>query len=326
MSVKCPNHRGGTGCTKMITFGREGARLMEHVAICEYGLVECSDCKESMFRRDMANHRPGGNASGHGIGPCPRMPQLCDICNISISYSDVATHNNSFLHQNNIVKRSSRIFEQVSKLEADMKAQAAVVEALRTEIADMKKQQVSITSECDHKITEMETRHEMKLAEMRSQLSSSLVEFEVSKWSEIKDTAVFSRSTSSRVWSHDWWLKIEKGDDRIGVYLCCGEEGIFPITVDYQLMVRKRYSDDVVAVSSRFTTEFGREKAWGLAKFTSLEALERDGAYYRNEDKITFGCRIYPGKGVLWGRPSRRAHVGASPHQFYPPIPPSLIT
>lgn len=55
-------------------------------------------------------------------------------------------------------------------------------------------------------------------------------------------------------------LKVEKAHDRIGLYICCGEEGRFPVSIDYQLMCRKRGTDDAVCSSVVFRTEFGKEK------------------------------------------------------------------
>jgi hypothetical protein len=124
--------------------------------------------------------------------------------------------------------------------------------------------------------------------------------------SEVKESALFSTATPLKAWGHEWWLKVEKAPDgRIGLFLCCGEEGVFPVSVDYQLMVRKRNDDLGVCASVVFRTEFGKEKAWGLGKFTTLAALEKDGAYARAEDKLTFGCRIVPVKGLMWGGHAR---------------------
>jgi hypothetical protein len=117
-----------------------------------------------------------------------------------------------------------------------------------------------------------------------------------------------------KAWGIEWWLKVEKvGDGRIGLYLCCGEDGKFPVDVDYQLMVRKRNDDLGVCASVVFRASFGKEKAWGLSKFTHAEQIEREGAYSRAEDKLTFGCRIMPVKGLKWGHVARPASTCATP-------------
>jgi hypothetical protein len=108
-------------------------------------------------------------------------------------------------------------------------------------------------------------------------------------------------------------LKLERCSDRIGLYLCCGEVGHFPIVVDYQLMVRRSQSDEACCPSVVFRTEFGVEKAWGLSKFTTMESIIKEGGYSRaHDDSMTFGCLIYPVKGCLWGRPSRRSTVATA--------------
>ena len=52
-------------------------------------------------------------------------------------------------------------------------------------------------------------------------------------------------------------------------------------------------------------TEFNhpKEKAWGLGKFSTMEQLEKEGAYHRVEDKIAFGALVFP---LHWGRGPRR--------------------
>ena len=72
-------------------------------------------------------------------------------------------------------------------------------------------------------------------------------------------------------------------------------------------MVRKRGTDDAVCSSVVFRTEYGKENAWGLARFTTMEALERECGYVKSEDRICFGCLIFPVRGLTWGRnPQRR--------------------
>jgi hypothetical protein len=158
---------------------------------------------------------------------------------------------------------------------------------------------------------------------------------------------------------------VEKGDPgRIGLYLCCGEEGNFPVrrfaapnsahisivrqvSIDYQVdRFRRRWfrSADVLfstahgeAADERFgrlqfggvshrvccsshagptrrspvCCRFGKEKAWGLGKFCTLEQLQKEGAYIASEDRVTFGCRMVPVKNLLWGAVARSATAAA---------------
>jgi hypothetical protein len=75
--------------------------------------------------------------------------------------------------------------------------------------------------------------------------------------------------------------------------------------VDYRLFVRKGKSKDAVCESVLFRTEFGREKAWGLSKFTTMEQLIKEGGYDRATDSIHFGCLIIPAdESETWGKSS----------------------
>lgn len=68
-------------------------------------------------------------------------------------------------------------------------------------------------------------------------------------------------------------------------------------------MARRRGTDEAVCCSVPFRTEFGRERAWGLSRFTTITQLEREGAYSRAEDCITFAASIQPIRGLVWGHP-----------------------
>lgn len=137
---------------------------------------------------------------------------------------------------------------------------------------------------------------------------AAFVDFEIKDWSKVKDGSIFSflHDNPMHAWGHEWWLKVVKSSnpnkDEIGFFLCCGEKSIaYPVTVDYQLVVRKRGSNDPARSAPRFRTIFGKERGWGLYKFTTLEDLIHKGGYSKAEDKITFGCMIWPVTAPLWG-------------------------
>jgi hypothetical protein len=309
MVCKCVNQGGvpvpvqvgseQKGCLKTTLFGREGIRLMEHVVSCDYTIVNCSDCKEVMSRRDYLLHRPDTGS------PCPRMPLLCAACQVKVPRSEIDQHYHSTQHLEQVTKRASALVGDVATLQSIVTTLNQQLETTNKLQHAVKQQQLASVRDYEHKINELGQRYELKLDEIRSSATAVFCEFEIPKWSEVKEPALFSTGSALRVpeWRQEFWLKVEPGVDHIGLYLCCWEDGLFPFVVDYQLMVRKRGSDEGVCASIIMRTTFTlKEKAWGLAQFTSLAALTREGAYRKDEDKITFGCLIYPINGLMWGR------------------------
>ena len=114
---------------------------------------------------------------------------------------------------------------------------------------------------------------------------------------------------------------------RWSVFVAAGSAAL--IFCSSQLMAKQRTSDLGVCSSVVFRTEyvaahmpvrleglpvcrrFGKEKAWGLSKFCTLEQLQKEGAYIASEDRITFGCRMVPVKNLLWGAVARSATAAA---------------
>lgn len=154
----------------------------------------------------------------------------------------------------------------------------------------------SIT-ELNRRLTELESKFERKKA--------TFVTFFIPKWSEIKEgTAVYSTITPAKIDNIEFWLKVEKSKDGyIGLYLCSGEERL-SYSVDYQLFVRcydpsltSPYGSESACESVLFRTEFAKERAWGLSKFTTEEKLIEQQCYTKQLDCITFGCAVFPVKG-----------------------------
>lgn len=272
---------------------------MEHVLQCEFAMVECPDCKETMLQKDLLTHQPVGAIA------CPNKPYHCYVCDRKMKHTEVKEHNGSEFHVSATMRRSELLVgevEKLAKLNCDLTAECT---KLAQRIADMQLQQQLSARQFEEKMIAFEQATEKKLAELRASSVSIFVEFDIFKWSDIREVALFSTNAPVKAWGHEWWLKVEKTADRVGLYLCCGEEGRFPVSVDYQLMVRKRNADEAVCASAVFRTDFGKEKAWGLSRFSDMKQLEEEGAYDPSEDKITFGCLVYPIKGLQWGRTVR---------------------
>ncbi|AYV80542.1 MAG: TRAF-type zinc finger protein [Harvfovirus sp.] len=314
LEIDCPNSKMAISlsgdakkaqCKKM-NFGKEGMRLTEHMDVCPFVLIKCPDCDVFMIRLHFLMHRPEK-------GPCPHMPVTCSICDgVKIKRELWEAHQQEQGHVGRVNKRVGELAAKQSGMAAEIVALRKENEETKGELVTVRSQLRTATKECDEKIASAELRYEQKMQEVRAHSIAHFVEFEVPKWSEVKEAALFSTATPLKAWGHEWWLKVEKAEGRIGLYLCCGEDGPFPVSVDYQLMVRKRKDDLGVCSSVVFRTEFGKEKAWGLSKFTTMEALEKDGAYNRGEDRITFGCRIVPVKNLVWGGQTRSAAASAA--------------
>lgn len=192
---------------------------------------------------------------------------------------------------------------------------------MTAENESLKNQMRGLARELDDKLVAAEIRFAENIAEVKAQASSQFIEFTVKNWSTIALTvpakspagtppmaALYSTDKSVKVWGHEFWLKVEKTAERVGLYLCCGSDGDtlfsgrFPIKVDYQLMVRKRGTDEGVCAAQVYRTTFGKERAWGESRFSTEAALLNAGAYRKGEDEITFGCKVYPLENLLWGQ------------------------
>lgn len=93
-----------------------------------------------------------------------------------------------------------------------------------------------------------------------------------------------------------FWLKITKGADDVGLFLCCDADRLIDrkhdIEVDYQLMVKRRASDEMAYISRWFSCTFGEISAWGLPQFSTMRQIAAAGGYNPSEDAITFACKF----------------------------------
>lgn len=229
------------------------------MARCEYAIFACSDCGKSMPAWELkASHKPG-------VAACPMKRIPCDACRTVILQSEFIAHERSPDHQANVMRQCCALSGDVKKLSEALAVSNAQLAEQKAAHEATKTQMRTLAREVDDKFSEADTRTDQKIRELASHVTAEFCEFEISKWSEVKEAALFSTATPLRAWCHEWyvlflalrqvliranrWLKVEKATDRIGLYLCIGEDGRFPVTVDYQLMCRRRSNDDGVCAS-----------------------------------------------------------------------------
>ncbi|AYV84524.1 MAG: zinc finger, C3HC4 type (RING finger) domain containing protein [Hyperionvirus sp.] len=288
--VKCPH----ADCTEKLSIGKDGKDIIEHLTKCANALIPCTDCKKSLKRLLYEDHKPSSSL-------CPMMPMPCDICNCSVPRIEWDSHIESSSHNSASMTKFMSFFKDIALLQVTLDKVKADTITNRAELKAISQTISQLPDDLTTKLAGTTAKFDIKLKEQFLAMDEKICEFEISKWSEIKDSALFNTGNPFQAWGHEWSLKVEKEGTRIGLYLCCAEDGRFPFTVDYQLMLRKRNEDVGVCASVLYRTDFGSEKAWGLSKFTTTEIMEREGAYSRTEDKVTFGCRIIPVKGLRWG-------------------------
>ncbi|AYV84454.1 MAG: hypothetical protein Hyperionvirus26_9 [Hyperionvirus sp.] len=275
------NTEGKSGCMKTILFGQEGSTYMKHVMEeCEFMKIDCPDCKQSFTKVEFAFHKPDSD-------PCPNKPKKCYMCDVNVPISEFAAHERLVVHQENIKKKMASLVMDVCELR----------ESQKTMEKDYCEKIANVRKDCDQKIAEVHAAHEARFVEMI-----------VPKWSEVKQgVELISEATATEAWGFKWWLKVKKGPTYIELYLCRGDEkGTVPVDVDYQLLCRDLKSDDGVCASVVYRTSFGKEKAWGLSKYITLDELEKDGAYSKIGDTIAFGCIMWPQRNLKWGHKVRK--------------------
>lgn len=335
----------GESCSWKDTIGKDRRRLIEHLEKCPFHAVKCEDCELVVARKNMTIHRGEMTMieddckkilqERRQTTQCQWKTIQCKPCGKSIFKRDWDVHCKDSEHLLSSLANVSTLPSELEKLKTELSTAIVSVATARSENESLKSQLRVLAREFDEKLIAVETRSELRIAELTAQVTAEFIEFTVHKWSTIALTApslglppsaaMYSAGTPLKVWGHEWWVKVEKTSTRIGLYLCCGGDGDpppvgstvpisrrWPIAVDYQLMVRKRGSDEGVCASDVFRTEFGREKAWGLSNFSTIEQIEKEGAWSRAEDIITFGCLIYPIRNLRWGRAIRRRASAAS--------------
>jgi len=295
LMVKCPHAE----CDDKPTIGKDGRNILEHVTKCCDALVSCTDCKKSLKRSVYEDHKPDSS-------PCLQMPLPCSVCACTIPRMDWDAHLQSTQHHSASTFKCMTLLKELEQLQVDLDKEKVASTNNRAELKEISPLITNIPATTATKLQAVDARYDARVAEQFIAIDVQMYEFEIPKWSEFKELTKYTSEKPLKIWGHEWYLKIEKEGTRIGLYLCCEAEGNFPVSVDYQLMLRKRNDDLGVCASVVFRTEFGKEKAWGLANFTSSETMEREGAYSRTEDKVTFGCKIIPVKGLKWGRYANR--------------------
>ena len=249
-----------TGTCESMLFGTSGENYDAHMKICPIAIITCKEC-QCEFRRHiyLSDHRPGGDEKT----PCPLVPVLCFACDITVPKINWAAHELEQQHQTNSIQKCMSMFGIVADLQAQLLKAQQDLAAQKLASQQLAQTVITLTTELDKKVIAQAARTDHRLGELRSHVDAVMCEFTVYKWSELKEgSCTFSTNLPLREWKHEWWLKVEKGIDRIGLYVCISEDGKFPISVDYQLMVKKRGSDEGIAQSVVFRTDFGREKAW----------------------------------------------------------------
>lgn len=238
---------------------------------------------------------------------------------------------------NALLKQSESVLASYVEQTIPLTALESKLSVQNKEIAELERCLLGIGEEIDkkkrdvdQKISLLEKKIEPSLTSVESAYKKVFHEFEVAM-ADLKDGGkLFSEDKPERVWGGEWWLKVERTGDKIGMFLCCG--GGFqlrpPITVDYQLMVKRHSTDDGVCKSTLFRATFGKapepgkEKiwAWGLSKFAMLEQIEREGGYSATVKKIIFGVSILPVEGVEWGEHIKESAGSLPTPALSPPL------
>ena len=339
--VRCLNY--SFGCQTITPLGKNGSRLLEHVNQCPYSQVICPGCKKMISHHEFAAHR--GDAP---VGSCQYSLITCDVCDVIMPHHTMKNHEDTPAHRQGMMVKLSSLIVKVSKMETMMNNVTQELKETKQELAQSDEKIRTATVQLSQSIQVLQSAQVSKWLEVTIN-GWSLIR--VKSLSE--PTSMFSALTPLRAWGREWWLKVDKAlDGYIGLYLCCGVAPTptsvtniptvvatptsvtnipvatpaisitnistnWPIICNYQLMTRQRGTDNAVCCTNVFRTEFGVEHAWGLSQFSTLEVLERAGAYSLSEDKITFGCIIYPIKGMRWGQTidTRRTMTQPSPNE-----------
>lgn len=154
----------------------------------------------------------------------------------------------------------------------------------------------------------IDTAWERCLLELRqafSDASQRSVQFSIpnwSKWDASKEPVRTSSAHPTKAWGLNWFLQVKKHEDGIALHLCQTDPLEEEITVIYRLSIKHRVTNESILNSKCYEAKFGNVKTYGLSLFTILEEAAEAGGYIPAEDTLTFFCKIYPLKGLLWGR------------------------
>lgn len=298
LSIKCP-YRAlptsnvevnekldiGVACGETVLFGKEGSRLAAHMDICSYKPLTCPDCHNAMTRSQLKTHRPSSNY-------CPLMLITCEICQIKLLNNEMENHIKQSMHLINTTKKQDKIFDVFKQFEKDYIVMNTRYNELKNSVDSLTGQLQRLNTEFKSKTETIESHMQQKMKKLGMCIDIGFLEFEVTKWSQIMPTSLISNSLQA--WGHEWSLRIYKEAEFIGFYLCCGTGGQFPITINFQMMIKKRSTDEAICLSTIYPIIFKESGTMGLSKYTTLGQIERGGGYLPQEDIIHFGCRIYP--------------------------------
>jgi hypothetical protein len=295
------------GCEYSETFGYEGKNWLNHTQSCGYQSDTCPDCQAKMPRCQLIEHR---------VGPC--LGKLCDYCGERRCTKCAKL-------PPKILQSFCRLKEQLVEQRKVIDNQSRVIASFTGELVKERKQRETLAAGVDAleaKLIARVQKLDNTIAKMDRDLRavcSLFIEMDRPRFSEFKEgAAIFGERRTG--WGWNWWLKVEKNrpdpgrsegmsgalemgsDDldtgTIGFFLCTNAES--KIDVHYQLMARKRNTNQAVCGSQVFLATFGKEKAYGLPKYKTLAQLRREGALDR-EDVVTFGCLLWPTSSVWWG-------------------------
>lgn len=185
----------------------------------------CPDCKHTCKRSIyIASHKIDEKT------PCELMPIICTICDgLSVLKGNWQAHQLESAHQINTTAKYTAMLTSFAALQARVLEQEKELAARKLATQTLASTVTILTTELDNKVVAQAARVDHRFAELRSHVDAAMCEFTIVKFSEMKTgTAAFSTSTPLRKWGHEWWLKVEKGIDRIGLYVCIAESGVLP--------------------------------------------------------------------------------------------------
>lgn len=194
----------------------------------------------------------------------------------------------------------------------------------------------------ERRLIAMQTIYDQRMEEFAAQANQKIIELTIQKWSKIvlkvpsnspEGTLPFAEMLASAkavsAWGHEWWLEVTKREFEVDLHLYSsvasdigyGKTPLFggnPAVVHCQFMARHRKHGEGVCASKFRKFEFQNDgNAWG-GRFSTTEELEKEGAYDKVEDEITFGCALRPLQHLHWGR---AVHHAAAPGAAAPAAP-----
>ena len=189
-------------CERKMLFGLEGSRWLEHMSECGFEMVTCGDCKQIMQRSLLAKHQnnTGGRRPQQEKEKCADAPMQCVPCGITLRRVDMEAHELESSHAQQVLRKCAQLSSHFQQLQLSMVAMRRELELKQTVEDNLRRAMRTMAQENDEKVAALEARIDQKLLELRTHMSAEFVEFEISKWSEVKDgAALFSTATPLKV-------------------------------------------------------------------------------------------------------------------------------